>query len=363
MNKPKSHNKFWFLLLSFFMVTMCRTITTITVVHPDGSMERTIRVSGDSSDVFDSTIPLPDSENWSVIEEGESDSSFVYAIHGTFRNDEALNREFAPPEEYENLPQRRVEVEKRFGWFYSFITYREIYPQWNGFTAVPLEEYFSDTELQQLHLSLGNQDSTYMSPEDSTALQQKFDTWMQRNYYEEIYELLKEIVNQEIYPGLTPDILEEKKEAMWETFRDSVGVEGQDFTGAITAMAQAMQNESFNRLLSEHQSEIDSLEEKLQSSMTSASGFPGEPEYTWNDVNVVEMPGLILDTNSDDVEGNRIQWDTDSGKYFVYDYEMWVTSRVVNVWAIWVSGVLLILIIAGVVFSFIRPHESEKKSL
>lgn len=95
--------------------------------------------------------------------------------------------------------------------------------------------------------------------------------------------------------------------------------------------------------------------------MNTEDAEPAGPEYTFNDKNVVEMPGLILDTNSEEVDGNRITWETGNAQYFVYDYEMWAESRMVNRWAVWVTGILFILIVAGLIVSFVRQRVMRRE--
>lgn len=74
--------------------------------------------------------------------------------------------------------------------------------------------------------------------------------------------------------------------------------------------------------------------------------------------NSVIMPGLIIATNAETIEGNRVTWDI-AGRYFLWrDYEMWVESRVVNVWAIWVSIGLVLFIAALMVVASIRKRKS-----
>ena len=59
----------------------------------------------------------------------------------------------------------------------------------------------------------------------------------------------------------------------------------------------------------------------------------------------VEMPGLITETNSISVTGNKVSWKVNGDKFIFKDYEMRVESRVVNKWAFVVSGLLLLLVL------------------
>ena len=362
MNTSKIRPLFWCLMVGFLGVVTCREITTITTVRPDGSLERIIKVTGDSSDVFDEELPLPRSAAWEVTEQGPSEDNgdFIYAIRGQFADTETLNGEFESLNQQGDVPARRVELHKRFRWFYTFLTYREIYPQWNALTAVPLQEYFTDEERRNIHLFLTESDSFEMSLKDSTALAGKFFQWIGRNFYEELFQLLEEAAGKSTIPDLTPEMIRLQKDPVWEAYRDSID-ENVSFEDIMEAAEHMIDPISIDQLIEANPwiaARLDSLQTQFSESLL---GDAFGPEYGYNDQNVVEMPGLILDTNGEQIEGNRVTWDTGNEQYFVYDYVMWVESRMVNRWAIWVSGGLLVLILAGIVVSFVRQRVIHRK--
>jgi hypothetical protein len=68
----------------------------------------------------------------------------------------------------------------------------------------------------------------------------------------------------------------------------------------------------------------------------------------------LEMPGLITETNSKSVTGNKVQWGVNPDKFLFYDYEMTVESRVVNRWAFVVSGLFFFLVLILMFFKVRR---------
>ena len=54
------------------------------------------------------------------------------------------------------------------------------------------------------------------------------------------------------------------------------------------------------------------------------------------------MPGLIIDTNAPTVEGNKVSWKDFSSMCYIEDFELWAVSRVVNGWAIVLTGALVL---------------------
>ncbi|MBU4445439.1 MAG: hypothetical protein L6422_00755 [Candidatus Marinimicrobia bacterium] len=69
------------------------------------------------------------------------------------------------------------------------------------------------------------------------------------------------------------------------------------------------------------------------------------------------MPGLLIDTNAETVEGNKVVWEVGTGKFFLRDFEMWAESRIVNRWAIPVTAVILLVICGGLVIAVFRRRK------
>jgi len=65
--------------------------------------------------------------------------------------------------------------------------------------------------------------------------------------------------------------------------------------------------------------------------------------FTDSNANSVIMHGLILGTNAKKIEGNQVSWEIKAEEFLIKDYEMWVESRIVNKWTIWVTGIVMVL--------------------
>jgi hypothetical protein len=62
-------------------------------------------------------------------------------------------------------------------------------------------------------------------------------------------------------------------------------------------------------------------------------------------VNEVEMPGIILSTNANAVEGNKAIWHFNEDRFAFMSYTMNVESRTANLWTTYVTGGVLIVIV------------------
>ena len=71
-------------------------------------------------------------------------------------------------------------------------------------------------------------------------------------------------------------------------------------------------------------------------------------------INKVIMPGIIMDTNAEQVEGNSVIWRVKAKQFLDVDYSMWVESRSVNRWAILLTALLIMMPVAWSIFRAVK---------
>jgi hypothetical protein len=71
-------------------------------------------------------------------------------------------------------------------------------------------------------------------------------------------------------------------------------------------------------------------------------------------VNEVVMPGIILNTNANTVEGNKAVWHFNEDKFTYISYTMNVESRIANTWATYATGGVLIVLVALLILPRLR---------
>jgi hypothetical protein len=69
------------------------------------------------------------------------------------------------------------------------------------------------------------------------------------------------------------------------------------------------------------------------------------------------MPGMIIKTNSTDLEDGNSVWKFALKDFYASDFEMMVESRIVNKWAIVVSIAVVCVLLAGLVIGIIRRKD------
>ena len=72
------------------------------------------------------------------------------------------------------------------------------------------------------------------------------------------------------------------------------------------------------------------------------------------------MPGLVLETGAPEVKGASVSWKFSPDNLKLHDYEMRVESRTVNVWAMAVTAVLALGLLA-LLFAF--PSVSRRRRM
>jgi hypothetical protein len=68
----------------------------------------------------------------------------------------------------------------------------------------------------------------------------------------------------------------------------------------------------------------------------------------------VVLPGILLETNAPDVKGSSASWKFNVDQLQLRDFEMRARSRVVNEWAIAVTGAIVLVLFVLLVLSLIR---------
>jgi hypothetical protein len=353
INTTKKIISMIFLTVIVMLTNGCEDITTTMEIFPDGSCRRTIVVKSDSNDIFNDTFFVPKDPSWTVDEKWEiiskekafgGNKQFVYTAKKFFPGVSELNDEWSQKQGDSYKAKIDITLEKRFVWFFTYFSYREIYRDFFPFRRLPLEEYFSPEELKIVELYLADEDKAEeIYPEDLLEkVWKKFDTWATRAIFEEFYLILLEGAKKLNSPDLKPELIVSQKEALFNECRDIdiFEFEKGSITKVLKKCAEVLQTPDIMKIREQNKNAFSQYEGKLQA----LDNLTGD-EFT----NKVMMPGLITDTNAGTVKGRKVTWKFSMGNFFLTDYEMWVTSRRVNWWVVGIAAFLLILVIAALI--------------
>jgi hypothetical protein len=348
-------------ILGFLLILGgCKDIRTVTRIYSGGSCERTIVVVSDTTDFEEVTYPLPIENDWTIqTEEVEEEGKIRYqrTYKKRFSKVSRLNAELERSGEELILPIS-VRLKKRFRWFSTFYEYHESYQSFFPFHSLPMEVYLTEEEIRLYHEGSDttgvhkiNPDAdeddleVYRAPPDS--IEDKIEDWANRNVFEVFFQELIHGAQRLDEPGLTKEIIETHKEKLYQTvFQMDTDLDDENVIPEILRVSsEILGTDLVNQLRPEITEAVDEIRIKMDYVEETASN-----SYE----NQVIMPGLVMDTNADEIEGNRLSWSIDPDAFMHKDYEMWAESRIVNRWAVWVTGGILLMVLGILIVLTVR---------
>jgi hypothetical protein len=333
-----------------------------TTINADGSGERTITLNPESKQVPKTSFPLPIDGSWDTSWTKSGDSKYIITFTKRFKDFEAMSREYEHPADSMKI-RLGLRVQKTFRWFYTYYAYAETYGRFTDFTLIDPRTVLTEEEIHRL---------TY--GDTSQTLKNKKEEWKARNLFEAFYRRLAQGVEELQDTLLTPEKMAAHKE---ELFRSLVGYTGpgntlQDpdsmlrlqssYRGTKTKMFSeiGVTDEGLNAFAEMAARTLKSeavwkLKDSIRAGwqdllkMLSGRGTAGE-SFT----NAVVLPGILLETNAPDVKGSTASWKFGLEQLELRDFEMRARSRVVNEWAIAITGLIVLALLGFLFLALIR---------
>ncbi|MCK5337441.1 MAG: hypothetical protein KAJ50_01470 [Bacteroidales bacterium] len=332
----------YLLLITGFILSSCREITVKTTINNDGSFTRVVTIRGDSADVIKTNLPYPIDSSWAkeFVRDTSDSTVFVCTYTRSFKNADALNTEIQNDTSWRRQIKRDLEISKRFMFFYSFITYKQVYKAANPI-AEDYHEYLNKEDLlwiSEVKIPQNKKDSIRYDSADARL----WKYWANA-LVNDIMEDLKRGLSQLEDPGLNDFDL--------SMYLDSIAAnvmkwsDGK-FEVAIDALVVWSGNPEVARL--------HDIEPPIFQDLDDMNTFLGTLIFSEKYTLEAEMPGLITETNSTMMHGNTVSWDLAALSFYFEDYEMYVESRVVNYWAFIVSGIIVLLLLITVIVKIFR---------
>lgn len=319
------------LLLIF---SACREITVTTKINRDGTFTRTITVTGDSSEVNKGNLPFPVDGTWEKksFRDIADSTKHIVTYTKTFRNSDDLNAELKNDTSWYHNLKREISVKKRFGFFYSYLSFHEIYKSMNPFTFADYRDYLTEDDVEWF-IGL----KVPVTPADSVtkkAVEDKVDKFFAESVTAEIEGIMRDGIKRLNNPALDTSVL--------SVYRDSIAmaVENSNFKSGeqlIDTIGERTGNKTWS-LLNDLQPPIFAGFDKKMELLDTLFSIEGYTE-------VVEMPGLITGTNSPMLKGNQVSWEFSNESILLRDYELYAESRVINYWAFILTGAVVLLLV------------------
>ena len=316
----------------------CLDIAVRTTVSADGSVEREMSLRNRSKEVPDGAYPVALDSTWTVEwkETSDKDQKFEYDARKKFSSFEEFEHSMNEARRIGEVGTT-VSMKRRFEWFYSYIDYRETFGKRDS-SLVLVTDFLTRDEAER-----------YVRGDKNDTLQQKIDLWNERVDFERFYRPLVAEAELRHDPEITPALLSEKKEYVFHYVlaADSGSKKSRKGTSdsstksidspkeVVRVLAQALGTRAIVRFLPVVE-QVWARVEHEELNQKHADGWTCS----------LQIPGVLVETNSDNVEGNNLTWKFEWKQVNVGDYAMTATSRVANVWAFVVTGSAVFLVIA-----------------
>ncbi len=359
--KTNTITKIFIGLILLFIVSCGNDYKVNTIIYADGSCQRILIVtSEDSIDKFyEGEYPIPIDTTWNLVIETDTnengDTILIHKATKFFQNIEQINQLYVMDSTEHGVLERSVMLKKRFRWFYTFFDFNESYEKL--FDQPSLNTYLDSTRYNYAMLS---------NDEQEKYLEEHFDSIAAKQFDDETEKGLNTWLEFTIINSCLDAV--EKSAKNIETW----SISDCEFTRKRDSIINLIDGnidlfESDDNLFSAVK-RIFNIDSVLYQKFKEDKDFKlFSDKYLFWDHNLLDedyinslvMPGLIIETNSSSItESNEAQWNVDWMKYFTDDYEMKVTSRIVNRWAFWASGGFILLLIIFLVIR--RLHKRNK---
>jgi len=302
-------------IITFVMLTASdcnHKYTTTTKINSNGSCERTVFVKSVSD--TSRSFPVPTDKSWEIRVERDSVKEEVYFASKRFDDVNQMNNEYKKAEKV----GIDLKFEKKFRWFFTYFSYQETYKPCFQIQRIPIRTFLTKEEYAQ-----------YENGDTSKALKKRMDEFLMANIFEEFYRQLIDSVESLHDPSIPVSIFIAKKQEI-----DFHKME-HNTKDIVKYLEKVLGLKLKGKLEQQIDGVTKSIDAKVQF-MINAGG-----DY----INEVVMPGIVLNTNANTVEGNKVVWRFNEDKFTFISYTMNVESRIANTWATYATGAVLIVIV------------------
>ncbi len=330
------------LVLPVFM-TACLDIETVSVVHQDGSIDRQIELKGSENDIAATSFNIPrrDTSQWLINREVQSDKKLTYLASRSFASVSEMNQSYEV-----NSNPLTVKIvaafEKSHGFFYTRFSYQErIWADLPG-PALDLGDYLNEAEVKIL--LDGEKDDTSVDSVEMERLDQQLDKYLKRRIFEDFLSVLRTSAR---IVGRSAEV-------------EAVLVESGDTLQSRLDLTDFYdENLVWKTLLGEFldTAVVEDIERgNSQGLVEFYERWQFVEDVFLNDHHFnIQMPGVIRQTNANQVLGNMLSWNPESGHFFFGEgVILKAESAQVNIWSAVLAGMVLVLTLLVTIVGYLR---------
>ena len=321
----------------------CLDIYLTTEILPNGQIVKTIVIEGDSTSILDSYIPVLNNETWESEWFVVDDDKQKLVLTKTFKNDKEFNIDMNPQD---SMPAVRVtaDLKRRFRWFFTYLDYKETLLPSNPFNKLNWEDYMTTDEVELIAM---DEEERELDPRFNNAFykqtEQKFEDYMYRSGFEEFYVLFVKAIMETTNSMIKVAELEKHKEEIFQYALNETNFE--ELENLIEAFEAILGTDKVRSVNTNNPENIIYFNNKLD--------FFNECMDD-NYIFTIKMPGLLVETNSNEIEGSNLSWEVDFFDFYFIGLTMQAQSRIVNIWAFIVAGGVILILLLSMIWNIFR---------
>jgi hypothetical protein len=302
----------------------------ITTINPDGSCLREIYAKSDSAFLtgnreYNPYMFFVDS-GWQItpLDTVAGYGKYNVKISKTVRNVKEFSTALPLEESLRPLVTPVETLEKHFRWFYTYYTFKSVYPCISEKIPVSIDQYMNKEEQKvwfQGDFSAYSEMNGYEMNAKLDEIEDIFFIWHLRNVYEIYFEAISyfgKLSNSDLYVSLLPAA----KDTLFKMMKPDKN-ELLEIDSVNQALDKYFNTTYFSDLYIANKEQID---ERCETSLLD-NLFREEIEYK------LIVPGKLISANTSSISRDTLSWTITALRLVADDYELTAISRTVHPWA------------------------------
>lgn len=333
----------------------CLDIYLTTQLFPNGEVEKTIVIKGDSTDIPNAPFFFMQDSGWSrKWTEGDEEGKKNLVLSRHFRSVRELNKAMNPPDTTLMTIRVQSTLKRQFRWFFTYLEYSETILRADPFKTHDWREFLTEEELRLIKIS--DEEKRKADPGYNEDLYKKTEEnylkFIMRSTFDSFMNSLKLALASGTGNQNLDRLLSSHREDLFQYLVDST--KSDDADSLLMALDNYFNTKEFSQLSERNPEPFLQFNDK-----TEFNSSLGVNSYKF----IIRMPGLLMKTTSTQIQGVESRWELAYEDFYFDDYTMSCESRIINKWAFWVAGAILLLALGSfvlAVFRRISRHRADR---
>jgi hypothetical protein len=333
----------------FLFLPGCLDIYLTTHIFPNGEIEKTIVIKGDSADIFKAPFFFMQDTGWAVKWVPGDNDKLNYVMTKRFKSFRDLNKTMNPEDTLIQVIRVNSDLRRKFRWFFTYFDYKETIFKTDPYKTQNWRDYLTEKELRLLKIT--DEDARKADPEyneqEYKEIEKKYNDFITRSAMEYFYRMMDPMFMKEPSLAEIKQELVTRKEKLYRYLVDSSNVE--ESRDILKEMGKFLSKPEIIMLGEKYPDAFDLFDRKMK-----FWDNLGANSYKF----IIRMPGLLMATNSTQIQGNETRWEFQNNDIYFDDVVLTCESRMINRWAFWVAGLILVLAIGLAVLRVVNFRKS-----